>query len=146
MKPLVLLCTLAAIAACNSDAVAAPQGLPFAMATNGCGPDDAPSLAIYLSGKRIESLQPATPYLRVVVWHAANELPGQVWTLGQSDAGAWYQWTPQNSEYATGGTLQVTSVEADRSIHGTVDITFRGAGRVVGGFEARWIPTSALCG
>jgi hypothetical protein len=137
------------LAGCASEGVnAPPPGLPHAAATRSCGPTDGPAVAIYLSAAPVLSLEPSTPYVRVAVWQPLERLTGKSWLLsdGDSDGAAWSYATAEAFEVATRGEVTVTAVSADSSVEGVVDVTFPSAGRVRGGFKARWLSRTLLCG
>lgn len=137
------------VAGCNSDdALSPPVGFAHAAATRSCGPADGPAVAIYLAPEAIATLEPATPYIRIDVWQAADALVG-TWSLSPTSANAAaarFQVSLGSIESATGGTVVVSAVGRDSTITGSVDLQFPSSGRVHGGFSARWISRTFLCG
>src|SRR5580765_1030432 len=70
-----------------------PQGdFRHSVSTFQCGPADGPATAVLLARDAIDGLQPADPYVRVVILRAAAELQGTSWMIGTSfdNAGALY--------------------------------------------------------
>jgi hypothetical protein len=134
--------------ACAADGISAP---PFrfthAAATFACGPADGPAVAIYLTTNPVTSVEPATPFVRIYVAQPLNALAAGPWILSGSKAegAAWFQ-SAASEEAATIGYMIVSSVSADKTIEGTVDVTFPHAGRIQGGFHAVWVPNTVLCG
>ncbi len=137
------------VAGCNSDdALSPPVGFVHAAATRSCGPADGPAVAIYLAAEAIATLEPATPYVRIDVWKAADALVG-TWSLSPTSAhgaAARLQASHGSIESATGGTVVVSAVGGDSTITGSVDLQFPSSGRVHGAFSARWISRTFLCG
>jgi hypothetical protein len=134
--------------ACGGDGISGP---PFrfthAAATFACGPADGPAVAIYLTPDPVTALEPATPFVRIYVAQPVNALAAGPWILAGSKAegGAWFHSAGSNEEIATIGHMVVSSVTADNTIVGTVDVTFPNAGRIQGGFHAVWVPSTVLC-
>jgi hypothetical protein len=134
--------------ACAADGISGP---PFrfthAAATFACGPADGPAVAIYLTPDPVTVLEPATPFVRIYVAQPVNALAAGPWILAGSKAegAAWFQ-SADGEEAATIGYMIVSFVSADKTIEGTVDVTFPNAGRIRGGFHAVWVPNAVLCG
>ncbi len=140
---------LSLIAGCDSqDVLAPPAGYSNAAVSRSCGPADGPAVAIYLAPVAIDTLEPAAPYIRIYLWRPVDAVLGS-WLLAPSSAdgtAARYQSSPGSIETATGGNVVVLSVGADSTITGNVDLQFPSTGRVRGGFRARWISRTFLCG
>jgi hypothetical protein len=136
--------------ACNppSGVPAPPVGLPHSAAAPGCGPADGPAIAIYLSATPLESLEPAAPYVRVDVWQSLEHLTERPWRVAgdNRDAAALHYSTATDYIVATGGVVTVNTVRADKTIEGSVDLSFGSARRVRGGFRAVWISRPVVCG
>jgi hypothetical protein len=134
--------------ACAADGISGP---PFrfthAAATFACGPADGPAVAIYLTPDPVTVLEPATPFVRIYVAQPVNALAAGPWILAgtKAEGGAWFQ-SAAGEEPATFGYMIVSSVSTDKTIDGTVDVTFPNAGRIQGGFHAVWVPSTVLCG
>ena len=136
-------------AACASDGMPGPTaGLTHAAATRACGPTDGPAVAIYLAAAPVESLEPATPYVRIYVWQPPERLAGRSWVLagGEPEGAAWLHSTAKDYEVATSGRVTVNAVAADSTIEGVADLTFPRGGRVRAGFRAAWLSRTVLCG
>ena len=131
-------------------ALAPPEDFPHAIAVRSCAPHDGPAVTIYLSSEEVESPQPSPPYLRIAIWQAVGALANRSWSLAVSSAegSASFHATTSAHEMASGGTVRVTTVSADSTLEGTIDVTFPTAGRIRGGFIAQYVypPAPALCG
>lgn len=134
--------------ACSDGIGAPPAGFAHAAATFACGPADGPAVAIYLSPIPVESPQPSAPVVRIFITQAVEQIGGKAWPVGgSSETNASFQSPGNTFENATTGYVVTTSVSADKTIDGTVDLTFPKAGHIEGGFHARWISqTGPLCG
>jgi ABC-type Fe3+-hydroxamate transport system substrate-binding protein len=148
-KLVLIVTAMLLVAGCNSDdALSPPVGFAHAAATRSCGPADGPAVAIYLAPAAIATLEPATPYIRIDVWKAADALVG-TWSLSATSAhgaASRFQDSLGSIESATGGTVVVSAVGSDSTITGSVDLQFPSSGRVHGAFSARWISRTFLCG
>jgi hypothetical protein len=135
------------VLACSSDGISAPPaGFTHAVAAAECGPADGPATAIYLAPNPIPSLEPSGVYVRISVPVGHSSLTDHLWQIGEnSEAGAWLHITDSNSQVAESGYLIVSSVDADNTIVGSVDVRFPNGQRVRGGFTATWDPRVALC-
>ena len=136
-------------ASCDSDGIhAPPRGLPHAVATRTCAPNDGPAVAIYLTTTAVQTLEPSAPYLRTAVWQPLDGLRGRSWSLasGSTEGAAWFHSTAMTFEIAIRGNVTVTSVSADNRVEGTMDVTFPRSGRIRGGFKATWVAQTMLCG
>jgi len=125
-----------------------PQGeFRHSISTFQCGPADGPATAVLLARDSIDGLQPANPYVRVVIWHAAAELAGTSWIVGTSfdEALAVYVTGSGSSEQASSGTVRITRVVAQDRVEGSVDLRFPSR-RVTEEFSAAWIEPFILCG
>lgn len=137
------------VAGCDSeDVLAPPAGYANAAAARSCGPADGPAVVIYLAADVIAALEPAVPYIRIDVWLSADDIVG-TWALGPSSANvsaARFQTALGSMETATSGKVVLSSVGSDSTITGSVDLRFPSTGQVRGGFRARWISRTLLCG
>jgi hypothetical protein len=135
--------------ACSDGIAAPPVGYAHAAATFACGPSDGPAVAIYLSPDPITSPVPSGAFVRIYINKAVEEVGGQGWPVAGSSAtaAAYFQSSPGNYEPATGGYVITRAVSSDKTIDGTVNITFPNAGHISGGFHATWISQAGpLCG
>ena len=136
------------LSACGSaDLLAPPSGLPHAAASRSCAPTDGPAVAIYLAPTSISALEPAPPYVRLQVWKPVNEIVGK-WSLspGSADGSAAHFRPAGSIESAARGTVVVLAIGADSTVTGNVDLIFPSIGHVRGGFSARWVSRTFLCG
>jgi hypothetical protein len=123
-----------------SDGTGPPFGFAHAAATFACGPADGPAVAIYLSPNPVTSVEPSGPYVRIYIDRAIEQVGGNAWPIDDSSpVGAWFHTSASNAELATGGYVIISSVSADKTIEGTVDLTFPNARHVHGNFNAPWI-------
>ena len=139
---------LVAVLACGADSAVGPSTLSYAVATGSCAPNDGPAVALLLSASPIVSLSPTGPYVAVNVWEPLGALAGQSLSVASGASlgfGVYYK-TAGINEGASEGTLTVTSVAADSTVTGIVDLTFPTSGHVSGPFTAKWIPRTFLCG
>jgi hypothetical protein len=138
-----------AAGACTAEGIlGSPDAPTYAVAAPTCGPADGPAVAIYLAEAPVDPMDPAPPYVRVVVWQPLDLLATRSWTLNDGDEGAaaWYYSGAQSSEVGASGEVRVTAVRADSTVEGTVELRFPVAGRVAGRFRATWVPLSLRCG
>jgi hypothetical protein len=140
---------LALAAACSDGTGAPPAGFRHAIATFACGPADGPAVAIILSPTPGGALEPNAPSVRIFIIHPVNEIGGKAWPIGgnASEANASFHSVGNTFENATTGYVITTSVSADKTVDGTVNLTFPNAGHVEGGFHATWVSQiGPLCG
>lgn len=121
--------------------------MTHAAATLACGPADGPATAIFLARDSIEVLEPAYPYVRVMIWQPLAHLSGGSWRIVNSDtaAAALYISAPNQFEAASGGGVTVHRVGADFTIEGELDLWFPSR-RVAGEFRAAWVSRAVVCG
>ena len=139
---------LAAVVACDSDSVFTPiRHFEYSAATFQCGPADGPATAIFLSHDAVGSIAPSTPFVRIYIPVAVEELSGRVWQLSEDnpEGGAWFHSGDANFELAASGYMIVAAVGSDRTIQGSVYLEFPNAGRVSGAFAAGWIQSTVIC-
>ena len=138
---------VAAALACHSDGVGPVSGFNYATARFQCGPADGPATEIFVSASPLDSQGALVPFVRIYVAVGVDELNGHVWSVsGSSPAAAWFHPVITGGQVpATEGTLTVTSVSADKSIDGSIDLSFPDAGRIRGEFHAVWVPSGAVC-
>jgi hypothetical protein len=128
--------------ACSDSTAPLTAGYTYAAAKAACGPADGPAVAIYLSPYPVEAQSPPPPFVSIFINQAVEQIGGKTWTIGTStDAAAIYQLTADSLQSATAGTVVTSSVSADKTIDGTVDIKFPSA-RIIGPFHAAWISSS----
>jgi len=135
------LSVLAVLAIACSDGIAAPPtGYTHAAAAFTCGPADGPAVMILLSPNPVESPQITPPVVRIFIGQAVGEISGKVWSVdGTSFATASFQSEGNTLESPTSGYVITSSVSADTTVDGTVNLNFPTGGHIVGGFHAPWI-------
>jgi hypothetical protein len=134
--------------ACSSDALIGPAGrFDHAAAMLACGPADGPAVAIYFASEPVTTVEPQGDYVRVYVPRTLDEVAaGKTWPIAtNSEAAGLYHFANGDYEIAKSGYLTVTSVDTDKTITGTVSLTFPNAGRVQGEFHAEWFQTLIAC-
>jgi hypothetical protein len=96
----------------------------------------------------VESPQVSPPVVRIYINEAVEQVGGQAWRVGgSSETFAQFQSAGNISENAKSGYVITNSVSADKTIEGTVNLTFPNAGHISGGFHAQWISQAGpLCG
>jgi hypothetical protein len=138
------------LAACDGSGILAPPpGLPHAVAARSCGAADAPTIAIYLTNKEVESLPLDAPFLRISISGTLQQLAGNSWRMDGEHYDDWaaLHRTPTTAEMATSGVVSVFEVTADSAITGDVLLEFVDGSTIKGGFKARWIPQpQSFCG
>jgi hypothetical protein len=138
---------LAAAVACDSDSVFTPiKHFEYSAATRQCGPADGPATEIFLSHDAV-STEPSTPFVRIYIPVAVEELSGRVWQLSADspEGGAWFHASEASSEIAASGYMIVAAVGSDKTVQGSVYLEFPDAGRVSGAFAAPWIQSTVVC-
>ena len=138
----------ALLLACSSDGVIGPSSrFQHAAATFACGPADGPALAIYLSQYPMTGDDPPGAFVRMYVQGMVDEIVGKMWQIstGSNVAASFNSGATNDSEYATGGYLLVSSGSAGRTLEGTVDIQFPKAGHLQRAFRAEWIQSNIMC-
>ena len=151
MRPLLLALALTLVA-CDDDNTgpvpAAPEGYPYAYATNACGPTDGPATRLYLSAEVSDSLPTTAPRVEVLVYRSAADLQGEEfgWS-GYSEEG-WAGRCPGEGacEEASRVSVQFRRNAADTVLAGAVRVRFPDGSTVSGGFDATWRRTTYLCG
>ena len=135
------------IPACDSGPADPPAGFPYAVAMSECGPADGPAVVIELVQDTLPALPPGGPHVRVYLWHSLDELTGRSWAVGASSQdGVADYWDSTGGVTALRGTVDVLTVGADTAVGGEVDLVSGGTFRVRGGFRARWVTRSLICG
>jgi hypothetical protein len=76
------------------------------------------------------------------------ELNGHVWPVsdGKTMAAAQFRASESMYESAATGYLNVSSVDSDNAVSGSVDLVFPKAGRIKTAFRATWVPIRSFCG
>lgn len=137
----------AAAMGCSSD-VTSPQlrDFVYSAAAAACGPADGPAVMVILAPKPVVELNPSAPFVNVYVPVGVNDLTAHLWAIGSNaEAGAWFQSDSSTSEIADSGHMIVSSVDADHTIHGSLDLQFPNAGRITTEFHAKWLASNFYC-
>jgi hypothetical protein len=132
---------------CGSDATA-PQlrGFVYSAAAGACGPAGGPAVIVFLAPKPVVELDLSAPFVRVFVPVGASELTAHVWPVGtNTEAGGWFQPDASTPAIAGSGYMIVSSVDADKTIHGSLDLQFPDAGRITSEFHAKWLASNFYC-
>jgi len=133
--------------ACDSTPAEPPSEFPFASASLECGPADGPAVTISLTKDTMPELPPGSPHVRIYLWRGLNNLVGKSWDVGgASEDGAAEYWDGTGDRTPLRGAVRVTGVGADSTVEGDVSLASDGTFTVRGGFRARWIPRTLLCG
>ena len=145
-----LLCfsSVAALAiGCSSDVTSPPfRNFVYSAAAGGCGPADEPAVVIFLAPKPVLQLNPGPPVVWVFVPAAPTELTAHAWPIGPSTAaGAWFQLDASTPEIAGTGSMSVSSIGADKTVNGSLDLQFPNVGIIASEFHATWLSDSFYC-
>lgn len=143
------------LAGCGGETVLAPPlGLSHAVAIFDCGPADGSAVTITLSREPTPPDPywplPATPYVRITIWHDVNELNGS-YLIGSNEPHGFAVLHSSDTfnEIAISGTVSIVSVSEENRIRGSIHAEFPSRGRIQGGFDASWKPVPPglfLCG
>jgi hypothetical protein len=144
------LCALAAVvlSACGNTVTGTAADFRYVNATNSCAPADGPAVSIYLSAKPFTGSQVDQPYVAFNIWTGLRELSGRPYRLAQNSNdgfGSYYADQDRRAGLVT-GTVLITRVAPDSSVHGTVDVQLTDGTRFVRDFVAPWRPTRTFCG
>ena len=138
------LSVLALSLGCN--AFTGPADFPHAVASFQCGPADGPATGITLASQPIPPAGPTFPYIAIMIDEPLSALAGRTFLVGSGGtAGATYIAGPNSYESASTGRVVIGSVDADSTIHGSVNLSFSSR-RVLDMFRADWIDRRVLCG
>ena len=89
---------------------------------------------------------PTFPYVAIMIEEPLSALAGRTFLVGSGGtAGATYIAGPNSYESASTGRVVIGSVDADSTIHGSVNLSFNSR-RVLDMFHADWIHRGMLCG
>ena len=141
---------LCSLAACNSETPFEPLSeLPFAYATNSCGPADGPTIVVYLATQSFELAQPVAPFVQVQIPTESTRLKaGDVFRIGEdfsTEANAWFHGSGVETSAASDGEVGITAFTAN-TLSGYVDLKFAGGQKFRGSFISAWQPRQILCG
>jgi hypothetical protein len=143
LAPLV---TLTLLTACHgTEPSPAFPGSFHAAATPACAPTDAAAVTIFFTQVALATPDPTAPYAQVAIYRPLESIVGNSWTVG-TDGAAFYQPAHGAAAQASRGSLTITTMDPDSTLHGSVSITFDGNVRLDGTFAATWLPRRFLCG
>ena len=146
--PTRLLLALSFLASCSDESPFEPLSeLPFAYATNSCGPADGPIVAIYLAAQSFELPQPVAPFVQIHLPVASSVLKaGDVFRVEEDfmATNAWFRGSGVES-MANDGEIGITAFR-ENTLSGYVDLEFEGGQAFRGSFIAAWQPRQLLCG
>lgn len=132
-------------AGCGRSSTGPSLHLAVVEATRDCAPNDGPAVAIRFASAAGES--PAPPVVQVAVYRSPSELAGRRWELPSDRAHAWIRRTMAlEFDPATDGFIALHAVDADGTIHGTIEARFPDGTRLDQRFRAAWRERTVLCG
>jgi hypothetical protein len=133
--------------ACGSGSVSPTfKGFAYSSVTPQCGPADGPAVAIFLAPTQAGANDPSAPYVRLYVAVPVDQLKG-LWPITtNSEAGAWFHPDGSNYELAESGYMNVSSIDSDNTVTGSLDLQFPDAGHIKTAFRAKFRPSNILCG
>jgi hypothetical protein len=136
------------LVACGNEVTGAAADFRYARATNSCAPTDAPAVNIVLAVKPFSGVPVGQPYFDINLWTGLDDLTGRPYRLVQNsnDGFASYNSARDRRAGMVTGTVVVTGVTSDLSVHGTLDLRLSDGTRFLRDFVAPWRPTRALCG
>ncbi len=134
------------VLACGSESIPGPpKGLPYSAAFRTCGPADGPAVGIILASGPIQASSAPTPYVRMMITQPLEQIVDHSWSVDDG-MGASYVAAPNELESAVSGAVTIRAIGPDSSVLGSVLLRFPTRGQISGGFTARWINISPLCG
>ena len=118
------------------------SSLSHAAATWGCGPAGGSTVVILLSHDPIGSAPPSAPYVSVQIWQPTYPLAAHTWSVGTNNpASAMYVPWPGTTQWASSGSITITSVDSTKTVEGVLDLQFPSR-MVATQFKAPWIASS----
>jgi hypothetical protein len=136
------------LSACNETPFEPLSALPFALATNSCGPADGPTVVVYLAAQSFELPQPVAPYVQIQLATSANVMKaGDVFPIEDDVLGtnAWFHGSGVETSAATNGEVGITEFTSN-TVSGYVDLKFAGGQKFRGTFISAWQTRQLLCG
>ena len=137
------------LSACNETPLEPLSALPFAYATNSCGPADGPAVLIYLAAQSFELPQPVAPFVQINLPIASSELKaGDVFHVDEDDfmaPNAFFHGSGVETKAASDGEIGVTAFSAN-TLSGYIDLEFPGGLVFRGTFIASWQTRQTFCG
>lgn len=147
MIRLPILCTVFVVA-CGQAVTSPGNELPFANATNDCGPTDAPAVSFSFTETPLPQSPPRKPYLTLTIARSIDLLAGETYRIGGGGTYVYGEFQTVNDARAgvVTGTIRVNAIARDSSIIGALDLTFVNGARLSREFSAPWRRTPILCG
>jgi hypothetical protein len=83
---------------------------------------------------------------RLLRWSLVPTL-AMIWPIKSINtiAAAWFRPDASTYEMADTGYLIVSSIGADKTVTGTINLQFPSAGHIRSAFRAAWVPSNSLC-
>ena len=137
------------LVACDETPFEPLSALPFAYATNNCGPADGPTVLIYLAAQSFELPQPVAPFIQINLPVASTTLKaGDVFRVDEDDfmaPNAYFHGSGVEPRAASDGEIGITAFSANL-LSGYVDLEFPGGQTFRGSFMAAWQTRQTFCG
>jgi len=133
--------TAVALVACEATS---PLQETQAVAMFRCGPADQGGTAILLTPDPISPLYPPASRVEVTILASVTTLAGRTWNMNTDTAGAWNIVGGDGLESATSGHITVASVDAARTVTGSVELHFPST-TVATDFTAPWVENGVTC-
>jgi hypothetical protein len=154
IRALVLAIVFGGLGACGDtmqEPVGPPAGLPFASASNDCAPWDGHAITVLLSataGSDTGGIDASSrPLVRVSVYPRSGLATNQrfSWPADPEQASGVRCLAGAACESASRGWVRISG-EPDSVLSGSLELHFADGSAVAGGFQARWIHRTVLCG
>jgi hypothetical protein len=137
------------LSACNETPFEPLSALPFAYATNSCGPADGPAVLVYLAAQSFELTQPVAPFIQINLPVASTTMKaGDVFHVEDDDfmaPNAFFHGSGVETMAASDGEIGITAFNAN-TLSGYVDLEFPGGREFRGSFIAAWQQRQTFCG
>lgn len=117
---------------------------PQAIAMFACGPADQGGTAILLTPDPTSPLYPPSSQVEVTIWQGVTTLGGRTFSMNTDTAGARNIVGGDAGESATSGYITVTSVDAAKTVAGSVELHFPSS-TFVTDFFASWVENGVTC-
>jgi len=137
-----LVSLLALLAGC--DQLGPQPRLAHAAAMRWCGPADGPATVIVLADEPVQSVEPLYPSVSIMILDGVSGIAGRTFSVTGDSAGATYIIKPGHNEFASSGSIIITSVDSAKTVSGSASLRFQS--RIVETqFTAPWIESLMLC-
>jgi hypothetical protein len=118
--------------------------LAHAAAMFWCGPADGPATVIVLADEPVQSVEPLYPSVSIMILDGVSGIAGRTFSVTGDSAGATYIIKPGHNEFASSGSIIITSVDSAKTVSGSASLRFQS--RIVETqFTAPWIESLMLC-